>query len=397
MMFIQIHMIQNHSPSNLNRDDLGAPKTCYFGGTLRNRISSQCLKRSIRMSPSFQSLLGGVRTRQLARLIAEAAGGSEKSLKKTEKILVKCGIKAKKKKKGEEGSISKSDMIVYTSKEAIAEMGRLLCDNQDMDEAELAEKFADLIAKNTVVPDMALSGRMLETDGLLKKRTTTVEASLQMAHALSTHTARPEVDYFIAADDVPGEDAGAAYLDETMYASACFYKYASINWPQLKKNLQGSGDDHEKLAAHTVAAFLRGAATTVPSGKQNAFAHNNRPEGILIEFSTSPISYANAFANPVSPRGEQGLVQRSIAELASYARDMDIGYGQPTKRFWFSPGLRHALTHRGKDEAGKSIDLDLTDQNVDSLDELIQAVVAEIGFSWDDVRKVTLNNGVQES
>lgn len=47
-MLIEIHMIQNHSPSNLNRDDLGAPKTCLFGGVTRARISSQCLKRSIR-------------------------------------------------------------------------------------------------------------------------------------------------------------------------------------------------------------------------------------------------------------------------------------------------------------------------------------------------------------
>ncbi len=47
-MLIEIHMIQNHSPSNLNRDDLGAPKTCIFGGVTRARISSQCLKRSIR-------------------------------------------------------------------------------------------------------------------------------------------------------------------------------------------------------------------------------------------------------------------------------------------------------------------------------------------------------------
>ena len=47
-MLIEIHMIQNHSPSNLNRDDLGAPKTCIFGDVTRARISSQCLKRSIR-------------------------------------------------------------------------------------------------------------------------------------------------------------------------------------------------------------------------------------------------------------------------------------------------------------------------------------------------------------
>ena len=62
-MLIEIHAIQNHSPANLNRDDLGAPKTCYFGGVLRSRISSQCLKRSIRMSEEFKQLLGGIRTR----------------------------------------------------------------------------------------------------------------------------------------------------------------------------------------------------------------------------------------------------------------------------------------------------------------------------------------------
>src|SRR5919106_6806226 len=77
-MLIEIHAIQNHSPANLNRDDLGAPKTCYFGGVLRSRISSQSIKRSIRMSREFEQLLGGVRTRQLARLIADNLTGAPK-------------------------------------------------------------------------------------------------------------------------------------------------------------------------------------------------------------------------------------------------------------------------------------------------------------------------------
>jgi CRISPR system Cascade subunit CasC len=75
-MLIEIHAIQNHSPANLNRDDLGAPKTCYFGGVQRSRISSQSIKRSIRISREFEQLLGGVRTRQLARLIADKVTGS---------------------------------------------------------------------------------------------------------------------------------------------------------------------------------------------------------------------------------------------------------------------------------------------------------------------------------
>ena len=45
---VEIHLLQNFAPSNLNRDDTGAPKDALFGGTRRARISSQCSKRAIR-------------------------------------------------------------------------------------------------------------------------------------------------------------------------------------------------------------------------------------------------------------------------------------------------------------------------------------------------------------
>ena len=64
----------------------------------------------------------------------------------------------------------------------------------------MAEEFGKLISESVAVPDMALSGRMLET-GVLKD--TTVEAALQVAHAISTHEARPEVDYYVAAEISP--------------------------------------------------------------------------------------------------------------------------------------------------------------------------------------------------
>jgi CRISPR system Cascade subunit CasC len=43
-MFVEIHILQNFAPSNLNRDDPGMPKDCEFGGYRRTRISSQCFK-----------------------------------------------------------------------------------------------------------------------------------------------------------------------------------------------------------------------------------------------------------------------------------------------------------------------------------------------------------------
>ncbi len=366
-MLIEIHAIQNHSPANLNRDDLGAPKTCYFGGVLRSRISSQCIKRSIRMSEEFKALCGGIRTRQLAKLIAEKVEGKADVKKRAAKVLEKCGIKPK--------DENRSDMLVYTTREAIEEMAKLLA-GSDADVDELAKKFGQLIATKVVVPDMALSGRMLET-GVLKD--TTVEAALQVAHAISTHEARPEVDYYVAADDVPGDDAGAGYVDEAMFSSACFYKYFSIHWETLVSNLHGN----RELAAHTVGAFLRGAARANPTGKQNSFAAHNPPDGVMVEIKDSAVSYANAFARPVPSKGERDVISQSIAQLGQYVRDLDVGYGRPKKRFWFSPNGRYALNVLEQKQ-----EIELADSALKSLELLVPAVVAELGMDWAAVQNV---------
>jgi len=386
-MLIEIHMIQNHSPANLNRDDLGAPKTCFFGGVLRSRISSQCLKRSIRMSDEFKQLLGGLRTRRLAQLLA---GNNESDLfKKAMKVLEICGIapKDKKKKKSDEDDPTgddKSAALVYVSREAVDKMSELLKSGKS--DSELAKEFAKIITEHTCTPDMALCGRMLEpgSEGkdVWKGLNTTVEAALQVAHAISTHEARPEVDYFVAADDIPGEDAGAAHVNETMYASACFYKYFSIDWDDLIKNLK----NNKELAAHTVGAFIRGAALVNPTGKQNSFAAHNLPDGMLVEIRKAPISYANAFAGPVS-LSQSDLISQSIAQLGQYLNDLDIGYGKPEKRFWFSPNLRYPLSIVDNDK-----EILLAENNLKSLEALIPTVIRELGYEWQEVQKVVVNS-----
>ena len=198
----------------------------------------------------------------------------------------------------------------------------------------------------------------------------------------------------MAADDVPGEDAGAGYVDEAMFGSACFYKYFSIHWETLVKNLKPFGADHEKLAAHTVGAFIRGAALANPTGKQNSFAAHNPPDGMLVEIRDNPLSYANAFAKPAAPQGERDIISQSIAQLGHYVHDMDTGYGRPTKRFWFSPNLRYPLTAtatESEDGKQKQREVPLADNNVKSLDELIAAVIKQIGHDWQEVQKVVVN------
>ena len=66
--FIQLHLLTSYAPSNLNRDDLGRPKTAKMGGFDRLRVSSQSLKRNWRVSELFEeAMIGGigVRTKKL--------------------------------------------------------------------------------------------------------------------------------------------------------------------------------------------------------------------------------------------------------------------------------------------------------------------------------------------
>ena len=70
---VEIHTLQNFTPSNLNRDDTGAPKDAFFGGTRRARVSSQCLKRAVRQ--------------HFAGLVEQEALASEDLARRTKRIL----------------------------------------------------------------------------------------------------------------------------------------------------------------------------------------------------------------------------------------------------------------------------------------------------------------------
>ncbi len=356
---IEIHMIQNHCPANLNRDDLGAPKSCYFGGVLRTRISSQCIKRSIRMSDDFRDLLGGIRTRRLAELIQDSVTGKDVK-KKAKEVLAKIGIKSGNDNAG-------TDMLVYTTKEAVAQMAQLI-QNEDLNTADLVDSFKEIISTQVQVPDMALCGRMLETGEI---KNTTVEAALQVAHAISTHEAHPEIDYYVAVDDIKG----AGYIDQAMFVSSCFYKYFSIDCAQLLHNLGGN----KELAIKTIASFILSAARTNPSGKQNSYAAHNLPEGILIEIKQKPFNYSNAFIKPVEYVKGSDIVSASIGQFANYVRDIGIGYysaDSEREMYWFSPNRRYPLDPltEGKEYI-----------HLGALEELLDKLFQNKGYNWKEL------------
>ena len=111
----------------------------------------------------------------------------------------------------------------------------------------------------------------------------------------------------------------------TGFNSACFYRYACLDWEQLLKNLDYDYD----LAQRTVRAFLLAALAAVPSGKQNSFAAQNPPSFAVATTHTdgSGWSLANAFEKPVRPRRDSGLVGPSVQALDAYWGRVQAVYG----------------------------------------------------------------------
>jgi len=345
------------------------------------------LKRSIRLSKEFSELKGGIRTRKLLEII-EAKMDDQALKDRAHKILLDCGLVSKKKKSTKKDNeddatsgVEHADVLVFTTSEAIQNIIRIIS-NRDIADDDAQNAVVEVITNYVYSPDMALCGRMLKIDKI--KSNTEVEAALQVAHAISTHTARPEIDYFVAADDFPGEESGAGHVGESLFASACFYKYFSIDWEQLVTNLNGN----DVLAAHTVGAFILAAAKTNPSGKQNSYAAHNYPDCIIVEVKDSPVSYANAFAKPITPVKDTDLVDLSIGKMATYMRDINLGYSSEpigNKAIWFSPNGRYPLARYIEDSG-------IPEEK--QLDELIKKTLVKIGgYNWEEVKSVNVNTG----
>jgi CRISPR system Cascade subunit CasC len=313
-MFIEIHMLQNFAPSNLNRDDSGNPKDTEFGGVRRARISSQCIKRAIRREEVFKDTTKvepGIRTRWLARKVAEKLELTGRPQEDTEKLAIAftsnlLGDMDKKEPK-------RSNVLAYLDEDEIQLVVDRLFKEGEEAVPDIVKKLVKDMGEFTSAPDVALFGRMLAR----KPTTVKLDAACQVAHAISTHRVSMDLDYFTAVDDLQTDDeTGAGMIGVTAFDSACFYRYARIDWQQLVCNL----NDDKALAKKTVEGFLRAAITAVPTGKQNSFAAQNPPDFLLsvVRKDGASWSLANAFETPVRPGRDGGYLKNSIAALDTY-------------------------------------------------------------------------------
>ncbi len=323
--FVQLHILTSYPPSNLNRDDLGRPKTAVMGGCQRLRVSSQSLKRAWRTSEVFAEGLQdniGTRTKEMGQRIFEKlkAGGMEEA--KAEKAAIAIA--------GQFGKVKtrdKKSKIITVATEQIAHFSPLEIKRIDdliqvliaEDRHEPKKEELQLLTRETRAVDMAMFGRMLADNPGFN-----VNAAVQVAHAITVHKVAIEDDYFTAVDDLNrgNEDVGAGHVGESEFGAGVFYLYVCINRDLLHDNL--SQDD--ELTQRTLRRLVESALTVSPTGKQNSFASRAYASYALVETGTQqPRSLSVAFLKPVSG---QDILQDAVQQFETTRNNMAQVYGQ---------------------------------------------------------------------
>ena len=352
-MLIDIHMLKSFPPTNLNRDEGGSPKTCFFGGTQRGRLSSQSLKRPWRTSEYFADLPMGIRTQHLPKLVGEALraeGVEDAYIDIAMELVAKMGKGDKGQGESEQeedaggGKPTSTAQIMFFSHadiQAVADIVKASIDEAGSPKAFKKAKPADWSKalkeqKRGVSLDMALVGRMI-TDAAFRD----VEASMQVAHAISTHTVAMESDFFTAVDDLKQyrADAGSAMMGDVDFNACCYYFYISLDVDQLRRNVDSS-PDVQAILSRVLPLFLEAIAYTNPSGKQNTFAGHSTPGLIMVERKERniPVSYVNAFEIPVRGDRRTGLMRPSVEALSRFVDTFDESFALPiAQRLWFCP------------------------------------------------------------
>ena len=325
--YVDIHIIQSLPPSCVNRDDSGSPKSAVYGGVRRLRVSSQSWKRATRLY--FNDILDakdvGVRTKRVVEVLAERITEDAPELAGDAAALAKKVFAATKIKlsspRGKKDAPQESGYLLFLSTSQIARLAELAIASARDGEA-LDAKTIRKIFKEEHAVDIALFGRMVAEDPDLN-----VDAACQVAHAISTHAAENEYDFFTAVDDDKSrseeEDAGAGMMGTVEFSSATMYRYATVNLDMLVENL---GDDDAALRALEV--FIKGFCLSMPTGKQNTFANRTLPEAVVVSVrDDQPVSLVGAFEKPIRTNEADGYLARSVEALAEHARAIEDNYG----------------------------------------------------------------------
>lgn len=362
--FLQIHTLTNYAASLLNRDDAGFAKRMPFGGAVRTRISSQCLKRHWRMYDGEKGLRtidapDSIRSRiaferfvveplvnegvaeDIARLAARKILGKVFGSEAKQEKADKKGGKKKTKQEGHSGDTSVStaqvtvlgrlelDYLCQLARDAI----RSADGTPEKVEAAIDARTDKDLKRNiqALKPGSleaglgaALFGRMVTGDILSR-----TDAAIHVAHALTVHGQMTESDYFTAIDDLVREqgEQGSGHINASELTSGLFYGYVVVDVTGLVTNL---GDDRA-LAGEVVERLVHIVSTVTPGAKKGSTAPYAYSHLVLVESgSTQPRTLQNAFIEPVRATGN--LVENAYEAMQQHLMDLDGMYGKGVRR-----------------------------------------------------------------
>ncbi|MER6809897.1 type I-E CRISPR-associated protein Cas7/Cse4/CasC [Spirillospora sp. NPDC000708] len=332
MTFLDVHVLQSVPPSNLNRDESGSPKTATYGGVLRARVSSQAWKRAVRdafLNDPDRAKDGGLRTRQLPRVIGDAVTARRPALGAVSDTIGAAATLALFKKVKLAKNKPTTEYLLFLGHDQVERVADTLvaanleevADDIDLMRERITGLNLHELGITGHAGAVALFGRMIADAPELN-----VDAACQVAHAISTHkVVGDQFDYFTAVDDESRrqDETGAGMIGTIEFNSATLYRFATVSMRDLIANLDGEADRALDLAV----AFTETFATAMPTGKQNTFAAHTRPDLIMLSIrSDQPVSLVGAFEEPVrAPEG--GIVPASVAQLVTYHGQQDQMYG----------------------------------------------------------------------
>jgi len=327
--FLQIHTLHSYTAALLNRDDSGLSKRLPYGGTLRTRISSQCLKRHWRKTEEDPHALGklqGAKASYRSRELVTKLVFDPLREKYSEDVLQALEPEFQKAVYGDKADKGKASRqtLLFGAPEIrwLAEQAELLAKNAtNAAEAKKAtETWANIGAmrEGATLPAglaAALFGRMVTSDP-----SANIDAPIHVAHAFTVHASETESDYFTAVDDLKADedDSGADTIQETELTSGLFYGYVVIDLPGLISNCGGN----KELAASVVHHLLYLIAEVSPGAKLGSTAPYGRADFLLVEAGDrQPRSLAGAYRKAIAPDLEQ-----AVTSLANHLKTLDAVY-----------------------------------------------------------------------
>ena len=361
--FLQIHTLHSYPAALLNRDDSGLAKRLSFGGSVRTRISSQCLKRHWRMADdefalsAISGAADAIRSRNVVEREVKAAlvvsGETEEGVAAAIIDAFTVGVYGDKAKAGSESTQEGTRQPLLLGLPEVeylkARASDILKDNPtDPKAAETAaKKFFDNNKKNfeamreqLMVEGLpkgrqggligALFGRMVTSDPGAN-----IDAAVHVSHAFTVHAEESESDYFSVVDDLqePDEDAGAAHIGDMELTAGLFYGYVVVDVPGLVSNLEGCDAAgwqaaDRGLAAKVVEHLIHLIATVSPGAKLGSTAPYAAADLMLIEAGNrQPRSLANAFRKAVPAQTDA-----AAQAIAGYLGKLDDCYGAKEAR-----------------------------------------------------------------